>query len=378
MNARRFRLKESLGGDLELAPLRLLGGFICVDTHLGCQGCPWCLNRRYGSLGLVLDRKIQRDYAEVGFGPARLAELMSRLPAFTRARVPLRLGHLTDLGFEAEGIRELLERIDPEYPALLMTRLALDPRLRDLAVERRHLLVHLTITPDGQGDGGRRVLEAVAGLDGSRLFVRLSPLFAGAEAHVERTMELLPPGTAVGFGDLKVNGIPGAEHFAAMPPAQIARLEGHALERGLAPYAYFGCRLRSLLGKPFALRAEAAARSPATCARCPNRRNCEEARPPEVSALLEEARRLGFEPREAKVEGARAEVVVEAQAARADEVYLSEFFACDVKLSTVARAESRGVVAVEREVFERWERTGFYPVAELEEAGRRMAALCGL
>ena len=38
----------------ELFPLKLVGGFIALDQHVGCFGCKWCLSRRHALCTVVV------------------------------------------------------------------------------------------------------------------------------------------------------------------------------------------------------------------------------------------------------------------------------------------------------------------------------------
>lgn len=62
-----------------------------------------------------------------------------------------------------------------------------------------------------------------------------------------------------------------------------------------------------------------------------------------------------------------------APAARADEIFLSERFGWPVHFSTVERAGGFRMVELPAVIFERWERKGLYPTAALREAAVRMA-----
>ena len=58
----QLRHKEYYGDELELAPVRLLGGFVNVDTHLGCIGCSFCVQRCFaGALSMRERSAKERD-----------------------------------------------------------------------------------------------------------------------------------------------------------------------------------------------------------------------------------------------------------------------------------------------------------------------------
>lgn len=382
LSPRRYRLKEALPASLRLSPLRLLGGFVCADTHLGCQGCTFCLNRRYPPLGEVLDRGIHRDFAEIGCPPEELARHIRALPLFARARAPLRLGHLTDASFESAGLCALLASLPLDAPVILLTRRPLDPALVPVIAARPNLLVHVTLTPDRDAPASLLpVLESLREVPGRQRFIRFSPLMAGMEGPVREVLAELPRGTAVGLGELKTNGIDAAATLTPMAPAGIRALEEAAWANGVEFYDYFGCRLRRLMGVPFSLRLLARRTSPRTCERCPNTRVCASApRPGDLgdAELIAEARLLGLNPRRVTRTETTLTLEVEEDCGRADEVHLSERFAQDIHFSSIARAAERGVVALSEAVIARWERVGFYPAARMREVSREMAERCRL
>lgn len=374
-----FRLKESLPPALSLAPLRLLGGFICADTHLGCQGCAFCLNRRYPPLGDVLDRDIQRDFADIGCPPEEIARHIERLPMFQRARVPLRLAHLTDLAFESEGIAQILDLLPPDTPAVLLTRRPLARSFLPLIRARSGLLVHASMTPGADPNLHRALLDSLRDVPPRQIFIRLSPLMSGRQNEARAILDLLPQGAAVGFGELKTNGIPGTEKLSSLESNAIDALFQCARAQGLTPLDYFGCQLRALIQRPFFLRAVVQQNNPDTCAGCANASVCGHAptsRDISDSEIIEEAQNIGLKIRDIQRDGEQILLHTDMPTGRADEVHLSEYFSQQIQLSTIARGPERGVVNMDPAIFDRWQSVGFYPVARMREISQAMLAQC--
>ena len=349
-----LRHKERYDDELELAPVRLLGGFVNVDTHLGCVGCSFCLNRRYPVHQRVLERGIHREFADVGATAARIGSWVRGLPSVRMARVPVRIGHITDLAFEERGACEVVAGLDPESPVLLATRFPV-------------------------GDSTRELLriESVRGLPADQVFFVFCPLVAGAGPAVLELMRALPSQSRIGLKEIDVTSIPGCGGLIPMPRMELDDLIARAGELGHRWLPFYGCLVRSNLGLPCFFLARAAARSPRTCERCANRPVCASVRRPTVEEIGRAAATIGLVPAGVRFVDGRVEIDIHEPAARADEVFLSEKLTAEVRLSSVARAAKRETVQLAEEVFRRWERVGFYPVEEMRSLGRKMAALVG-
>lgn len=373
------RQKEGYAGVLDLAPVRLIGGFICVDTHVGCAACSFCLNRRYPALRRVLEEAVQLDHAALGVPPERVLEWIVALPSYRRARVPLRIGCASDLAFEKPGALAIAGGIDVRHPALLMTRFAISPSVTQLLERRENLLLHLTLTPavpgvlEGPGDLAE-VIRSVAKVPPERLYVMLGPLVRGSAPAVARILPLLPPGAAVGFKSLKTDGLSPAAGAIPLSPDELASLARSAAAAGLVHLPLAGCRVRRSLGIPFFRYRRIASEYPEGCGACSNRSVCASVPAPALEEVQSEARAIGIEPE--AIAAADGAIIVHSSepTARADEVYLSELFCREVFLSSVRRAEREEVVALDEAILARWERTGFYPAEQLRAAAEKAAA----
>jgi hypothetical protein len=373
------RAKESYGEALELVPIRLIGGFVCVDTHLGCAGCGFCLNRRYPAQRRVLESRAHRSWAEVGWPPERVAALAAGLPAVTRARVPVRFGHASDLVFQEDGAVALLRALPHDRSALLLTRFPVSATVARAVAGHPGALLHLSLAPPvGNGSKGagdpREALAAAASVPPEQLFVLFGPLVEGSAPALERLLPLVPRGAAVGFKPLAIDGLPFDSESPPASAAELLALAAQARVLGLEVPPLAGCRLRGRLKLPFFRHCGLVAQDGSACDGCVTKAACTGVAAPRDESLCSEAARLGLIVHDVRREAARILLEVDAPAARADEIFLSERFGWPVHLSTVARAEGFRVVELPAEVFERWERHGIFPASALREAAMRMVA----
>ncbi len=373
-----LRHKECYDDELELAPVRLLGGFVLVDTHLGCVGCSFCLNRRYPVLRGLLERKTHLDYSAIGVTPERIASWLAGISSVVEAGVPVRFGHVTDLAFEERDACRVVEMLPPDHPVLMNTRFPIGEATRHLLRRHRNVLLHVTVTPAGLDPENKadsnRTLESLRGLPPDQVFVMIGPLVAGAGPAARELLARLPAASRIGFKEVDIAAIPGCEALAPMPRTEVEALIARAGELGHRWLPFYGCQVRANLGRPCFF-SRAAARAPQVCARCPNQPICASVRLPAAEQVREAAARIGLTAGEVRIAESRVELEIAEPASRADEVFLSEKLTAEVRLSTVARAERRETIRLSEAIFERWQRVGFYPVEELRRLGRQMARL---
>lgn len=377
------RPKESFPAAIELAPVRLIGGFVCVDSHLGCAGCHFCLNRRYPGPREVLDRKVHRDWADAGLSPRRLAELVASLPSVSHAEVPIRFGHLSDLRFEVDGAEALVTTLPPGHPVVLLTRFAPAAAVAGLLAAHANALLQVSITPpvadaiSTDVDPGE-VIAALSSVPGAQLFVMLGPLVEGSEPAVRELLPALPRGTAVGFKALAAEGLPWPVRVAPIGAAALRSLADEARATGLDVPPMAGCRLRTNLGIPFFRHRGLVDEDPDACDGCPNRSVCAGAGEPTDHELWAEAALLGLRAEAVRRSARGIGLEVAAAVARADETFLSESLGWPIFLSAIDRGDSFRIVERGDDVLQRWADTGFLPVSRLAAAVAEMKALCGL
>lgn len=370
------RHKELLGSGLDFAPVRLLGGFVCVDFHIGCDGCPGCLNRRHPGLDRVLQRELHLDAATLGLSTAHILDLVRRLPSYARAAVPVRVGHLTDWRYQVGQTEDLLAGLSPDYPIVLLSRHPLSEAQRRSVRAHRNALVHLSLAPrvpewQRWYQAPQEVIASVKSLPVRQMLFMLRPLEESGAAEAERVLRALPAGANVAFKALSTEGIPETAGHLPMSPATLQRLRALALRLGLRVWDFFGCVLRRNLGRPFFKHVEVQRRAGEVCLACENQAICASPRGASDSAIEQELAFLGIAPRAITWANEGVRVETDDATARAEEVFLSEILQHEVRLSSVARGETKLMHFMPERIFERWQARGFFPVEEM----RRFSAL---
>lgn len=130
---------------LELFPIKLIGGFIAVDDHVGCHGCNFCLSRRHSLWKPVFKKGWHLD--NVFSSPDEAAELLSGMRPFRQARVPVRFGHNTDSFYQWDFGESLYRLLPNDNPFIFMTRFPVPEKHIELFQGQPNLLLKLTITP---------------------------------------------------------------------------------------------------------------------------------------------------------------------------------------------------------------------------------------
>lgn len=369
------RHKELLGAGLALCPVRLLGGFVCVDLHVGCAGCAWCLNRRDPALHRVLEERTHVHLPQVGISVDEVLGVAEATWSFSRARLAVRLGHLTDWRYQQAETAAFVEALPALHPVVVMTRFPLTADQRALVRGQRNLLIHLSLAPPVPGFEAdhvppERVMESVRGLPAESLFFMCRPLIARSDGANEALIDALPAGAAAGLHGLATDHIPGLPPLSRPPAAELARLRERASRRGVQVFDLFGCRLWSRLGRPFFKRAEAGD----ACGQCSNQGVCSAPRPASEDHLRADLVSLRLRALDVSWEAGAVHVRTGEPASRAEEVYLSERLGRPVTLSTVVRRDGPGVRSLEEDVIARWESSGFAPVAAMRELAHRVEA----
>lgn len=364
------RVKEILASGLDFAPLRLLGGFICLDTHLGCWGCSYCLNRRHLELDQLLNRQFHLDLDEIGVTSEALIGYLQNLASFTSASVPLRIGHLTDWKYEWRETGRILSQLPADYPVVLMTRYPLSDASRTIPLKHRNVLLHVTLTPLIKGFekdylDPATVVASVAGLNFKQLLFMLRPLVADNLQQTLQVLEILPEQANVCFKGLNVDGIPGMSRLTAIQPLELARLKQIALKKRLQVWDFFGCVFRRNLNLPFFKYREIAGKVDSRCNHCENLPVCGDQPFPSVAFLAKQLKKLDIDYESITIDTQKVTVKTQTPTARAEEAFLSELLRCDVQFSTVARSDDKSMAFFDQTILKRWDNNGFYPVAEM-------------
>jgi len=372
------RHKEFFPSQMHLAPVRLLGGFICVDMHIGCRGCSYCLNRRSPALARILDQRIRFRLRDMGVSVRHLFSLVEQTWSYSRASVPIRCGHLTDWRYQIEETEAFYRMLPADYPFVVLTRFPLGDRQRALARGQPNLLLHVSLTPPIPGrerdnQPPERVIESVASVPNENLFFMCRPLVSGNRRRNEELVDALPPGSSAGFHGISTDGIRAATGLLGVSDEELGELRARARARGVRVLDFFGCALWRRLRRPFFKYEEAAARPESGCVECPNLSVCRDQRsgttPPRI---VTELRRLGIRPQCTVVNQGRVFVETSTPVSRAEEIYLSMMTGSPVTISSVARSAGKGVLIMSTSILDRWQATGFAPVSALRDLSERI------
>ncbi len=377
------RDKEMLGSPLELGPIRLLGGFICVDFHLGCKGrCRWCLNRRSPLLNSVLENDIQLDYASVGMQVSDISELVYRLPSFEYGNVPIRIGHLTDWKFEIEASEAFISNLPSEYPVVVMTRYPLSSTQVEMARKYKNLLVHITLTPYIHGyereyTDPQLILDSVANAPSESLFFMIRPLIRDNNCEYQALIPRLS-GFNVGFKGMSTDYIPGIGHLKRIETNELNELKANAIGYGASVYDFFGCVLRRNLRIPFFKYEEIRLSGDAPCCDCPNLQYCSEPAELDEMFLKTTLEAMAIHCETILQQDKDIYVATSTLTSRTEEVYLSELLCRKVMFNTVNRSTIRNVMEIDASIYDRWQQSSFYPVEKMKAVTAKIRALCDL
>lgn len=355
---------------LEFFPVKLIGGFIAVDHHVGCAGCRFCLSRRHHvwenlfSQGLHLDPK--------HLAPEDVRRILDGMKSFHRAGVPVRFGHNTDAHYQWTFGENLYRLLPETHPFIMLTRYSPGKSRLRLFQGQSNLLLKLTITPPSRQLGVRSdiegLLETVWAIPPENLYVLVGPVAKDSLAAVTPIVDRLPAGTWMDIKAVTVSGIPGMEERFRPPASTIDALRKYAAGRGLMVTDYFGCVIRRRLQRPFYKAVGSPAYMLETCSRCVNTDLCHTH--VDTSTLdrrvRKEASAIGLSLCGAIREGEKFIYASDVPTARGDETYLSERVGRTVRFAATPKGSRGGCFSQEAmAVFRRWEETGMFPLSEV-------------
>ncbi len=196
---------------LELFPVKLVGGFITVDYHIGCQGCSFCLSRRY-----KLWRKLYRDnfHTDPGFiKPEGIYKILTNMKSFYKAKVPVRFGHNTDAGLQSDFGMKLFSLFGKDNPFIYLTRNPVNEKFVKLINGKPNFLLKMTITPPSKllniDTDVSAIIESIKNCDPENLFVLIGPLVKDNISNVRNIIRMLPKGITLDIKPVTINRIPG-------------------------------------------------------------------------------------------------------------------------------------------------------------------------
>ena len=329
-------------------------------------------------MAALLDKGIQIDYSQLGVSVEDIWSLTKQCWSYGSARLPLRLGHGTDWKYQIGATKEFLSLLPNDYPTVVLTRFPLNKEQCASIKDKENVLCHLSLAPPIDGDsfdGYKDVLESVEDLPLERLFFMCRPLIGGNVKNNEKLVHSLPKGAAVGFHGLSQDNIPSIKSHEPFTEEEGLNLRKLALKRGLRVFDYFGCALWEQLKIPFWKFAQARTLSHNHCNSCRNFSICSH----EISITKEQVaalvRSMGFHTEDIKIDSSKIIIKTEFPAARSEEVFLSQMLNRETFISTVARNTSGGILQMSDDIFNRWQKTGFAPVAKMVEISHRVSRL---
>ena len=363
---------------LELFPIKLVGGFITVDDHVGCVGCRFCLSRRHALWRDVLDAG--RHWDGAFDGPEQALSLLSAMRSFTEAKVPVRFGHNTDSAFQWDFGAALYGMMPSRNPFIFMTRFPVPGEHARLFQGQSNLLVKMTITPPSETLGVETdvdaLLASVRSVPLSNIYVLVGPITADNVDAAASVIERLPQGAWADAKQLTTEGIPGMDAIAAPPPEEIDALQLRGTRRGLVMTDFFGCILRRQLRRPFYKKDGLAPYIEESCRRCPQRAMCRAGK--DASETEGKARRaaktIGLTlGRIERIGPHTSRFQCVEPSSRGDETYLSELLDHRILLASVPSGSEGGSFgSTERDILQRWERVGMLPSSRVEDLAKRI------
>lgn len=362
---------------LELHPVKLVGGFITVDQHIGCRGCRFCLSRRHQLWRTVYGRNIR--FKPESLTPETVCRWLSGMRSFWQARVPVRFGHNTDAAFQWEFGRRLYEMVPDGHPFIMLTRFPVSKARRSMFQGQPNLLLKLTITPPsrllGIDTDLAPLIDTTHKIPPENLYVLIGPIVKDNLDTVPLIIEKLPEVTWIDVKPLTVSGIPNLDSRWGPHPRRIQRLREMARQKGLKVTDYFGCVLRRRLTRAFYKARSARGYLLQSCQECTNNGVCFSPvnRRQIEQSLTETAADIHLPVSSVDWRNNSMAVETTVPASRGDETYLSEMLGVPVTLSTTSAGSQGGCFSLEDTmIHERWEETGMFPSTAVSDSAKRI------
>lgn len=337
---------------LELFPIKLVGGFIAIDYHLGCAGCSFCLSRRHPLWRAVFDQGYHLDL--FSFTLEIAISLLHGMKPFSKAKIPVRLSHNTDLAYQWDFCTGLYSLLPGDHPVIMLTRRPLTGPQTGFFHGQKNLLLKMTITPPSKLLG---IDSPVAGLVDSavrihpdNLYLSIGPIVRDNLQSVAVILKRIPPGTWIDLKPLSVSGIPGMRETMLPMADELEALRTRAWEMGLIVTDFSVCKIRQHLSRPF-YKARIALPDPEKiCLACRNRNLCFQTE--DVTETNIKVRRatedIGLElgGLELQPDGVfRYECGI--PASKGDETYLSEMTGYPIRLASTIQGAEGGCFSLE-------------------------------
>ena len=371
---------QNLSEDLlELFPIKLIGGFISIDSHIGCSGCAFCLARRSPICNQIFKENVHHSPAWLT--AQLLFELLQKMPSFTKAQVPIRFGHNTDSFFQWEVGVELAALLPTQYPFVILTRNPVSKEKLTPFIETSDAILKLTITPKSSmlqyTPELDALIETAHNTPKERLFILIGPVAQDSTDAVKSILKRLPSNIFLDIKDITVDGIGPLNE--SMRPSQkvIAELRAYASSMGFFVTDYFTCLTRSKTQRPLFKYHTAPSYMKESCTRCPNLKICQTPLDEEstLSKITTLGKSIGLSLTDYTTEeDGTLSFDSDTPVSRGDETYLCEMVNYPIRINTRKEGTEGGCFSDEgATVLERWQEFNFYPTSEMIAITQKLA-----
>lgn len=350
----------------ELFPVKLVGGFIAVDYHVGCVGCSFCISRRHPFLSDLFRSGLSLDSSHLK--PDDVFHILSQMKPFYHAKVPVRFGHNTDAGFQWAFGEQLYQYLPADNFMIMLTRFPLNDKQTRLFDQQTNLLLKVTITPPSRilnvSTDVQALIRTIKNVPPENVYVLIGPIVKDNIHQVEPILNQLDAGLWIDIKPLTVEGIPGmADDFLA-PHQDIERLRTRAFDQGFFVTDYFGCKLRINFDRPFYKARSSPEYIRRVCRSCKNQDRCFQ--PIDVQAtmkkIIAEGETIGLKIHFSGLKNNTLQCTCDQPTARGDETFLSERVGCGVRFLQTG-IEDTACEACDNDILihRRWENFGMMP-----------------
>lgn len=363
---------------LELFPVKLVGGFITVDYHIGCRGCSFCLSRRH-----KLWRKIyaRNFHTEPDFiTPEMIYNILTKMKSFYKAKVPVRFGHNTDAGLQSDYGTKLFSMFEDSNPFIYLTRNPMNENIIKKINEKPNFLLKMTITPPSKllniNNDVIAIIKSIRNCNPENIFVLIGPLVKDNISNVRNIIRMLPKGVWLDIKPLTTNGIPGLKKNMLPDQIEIENIRAEMFQSGYNITDYYGCVLRKKNGRGFYKARIAGGYVLKVCNACSNRKNCFKAvdKCRLDKAVRKEAEKIGIIlGKNNDSASGTFEYEANTPVSRGDETYLSELFNYEIKFTSIIEGSQGGSFALEySSIQKRWQNYGMFQSDEVYAMARNI------
>jgi hypothetical protein len=299
-----------------------------------------------------------------------MLKLLTRLPSFARAQIPLRIGNDSDFVFQREVAGELIRGLPPNYPVVVLTRFPVENGDLEL-LSPRNVLLKITVTPrsrylDAPADP-YRVLESVSGFSGN-LLITVGPLVADNTSEAGALIRAISNSRnpAVYLKPLDKEGLPSLSAIPEVNDSDVRELEQIVVSHGYRLNSFLLCLLFHHFQREDPRSVDIPKRELRYCFDCGSRGSCWVDHDIPDQRFSDIASHLGLQVGGVERTAFRTyRVAVDAPAAYGDEAYFSYMLGRKVRLSTTTAGTLGHTVLASPDVLSRWSRSKFFVASEV-------------